>query len=407
MADGTGGAQRSRRLESIDALRGIVMILMALDHVRDYVGVPANPTDPATASVALFFTRWVTHLCAPTFFLLTGVGAWLRGHRGTVPREIKGDSSLRRELSWFLLTRGAWLIVLELTVVRCLGYQFNFDYRVTMLVILWALGWAMIVLAGLVYLPTPAVMAFGVVLIALHDLFDPVTAASLGAFGPIWLILHAPGVVIARPEFVVFVAYPIVPWIGVTAAGYGLGQVFGWVPGGRRRFLLTLGLTLSVGFLVLRAINGYGNPLPWTVQLTGVRTVLSFLNANKYPPSLLYLLMTLGPATLILWMLDAATPRWMRAALVFGRVPLFYFLLHLPLIHLLAVGACYARYGVVHWMFESPSLDKYPVTFPPGWGYELAGVYLVWIIVVVSLYPLCRWFADVRRQRSDWWLSYL
>jgi uncharacterized membrane protein len=407
MADGTGGAQRSRRLESIDALRGIVMILMALDHVRDYVGVPANPTDPATASVALFFTRWVTHLCAPTFFLLTGVGAWLRGHRGTVPREIKGASSLRRELSWFLLTRGAWLIVLELTVVRCLGYQFNFDYRVTMLVILWALGWAMIVLAGLVYVPTPAVMAFGVVLIALHDLFDPVTAASLGAFGPIWLILHAPGVVIARPEFVVFVAYPIVPWIGVTAAGYGLGQVFGWVPGRRRRFLLTLGLTLSVGFLVLRAINGYGNPLPWTVQLTGVRTVLSFLNANKYPPSLLYLLMTLGPATLILWMLDAATPRWMRAALVFGRVPLFYFLLHLPLIHLLAVGACYARYGVVHWMFESPSLDKYPVTFPPGWGYELAGVYLVWIIVVVSLYPLCRWFADVRRQRSDWWLSYL
>ena len=139
----------------------------------------------------------------------------------------------------------------------------------------------------------------------------------------------------------------------------------------------------------------------------GVRTALSFLNANKYPPSLLYLLMTLGPAALILWMLDAATPRWMHPALVFGRVPLFYFLLHLPLIHLLAVGACYGRYGTVHWMFESPSLDKYPVTFPPGWGYELPGVYLVWMIVVVSLYPLCRWFAGVRRQRSDWWLSYL
>jgi uncharacterized membrane protein len=400
------------RLESIDALRGIVMILMALDHVRDYVGVPANPTDPATASVALFFTRWVTHLCAPTFFLLTGVGAWLRVNMGTVPRECEGDSPhafgpRTLELSWFLLTRGAWLIVLELTVVRCLGYQFNFDYHVTMLVILWALGCAMITLAGLVFLPTPVVIAFGVVLIAAHNLFDPISAASLGAFGPIWSILHAPGVVIARPEFVVFVAYPVVPWIGVTAAGYGLGQVFGWTPNRRRRFLLTLGLTLSLGFLVLRAINGYGNPLPWSVQQTGVRTTLSFLNATKYPPSLLYLLMTLGPAALILWMLDAATPRWMRPALVFGRVPLFYFLLHLPLIHLLAVGACYARYGVVHWMFESPSLDKYPVTFPPGWGFELPGVYLVWMVVVVSLYPLCRWFADVRRRRSDWWLSYL
>jgi len=278
---------------------------------------------------------------------------------------------------------------------------------VTMLVILWALGWAMIALAGLVLLPTSAVIAFGVVLIAAHNLFDPINAASLGRFGPIWSILHEPGVVIAQPEFVVFVAYPIVPWIGVTAAGYGLGQVFGRTPDRRRRFLLTLGLTLAVGFLVLRAINGYGNPLPWSVQQTGVRTALSFLNANKYPPSLLYLLMTLGPAALILWMLDASTPRWLRPALIFGRVPLFYFVLHLSLIHLLAVVACYARYGVVHWMFESPSLDKYPVTFPPGWGYDLAGVYFVWLVVVVSLYPLCRWFADVRRRRTDWWLSYL
>jgi uncharacterized membrane protein len=395
------------RLESIDVLRGIVMILMALDHVRDYVGAPANPTDPATASVALFFTRWITHLCAPTFFLLTGVGAWLRGNRGTVPREHEGDSPPMRELAWFLLTRGAWLIVLELTVVRCLGYQFNFDYRVTMLVILWALGWAMITLAGLVFLPTPAVIAFGIALITAHNLFDPVNAASLGAFGPIWSILHAPGIVIARPEFVVFVAYPVVPWVGVTAAGYGLGQVFGWEPQPRRRFLLRLGLLLGLGFLVLRAINGYGNPVPWSAQETPVRTVLSFLNANKYPPSLLYLLMTLGPASLILWMLDKRTPRLLRPAHVLGRVPLFYFLLHLPLIHLLAVVACYARYGVVHWMFESPSLDKYPVTFPPGWGYGLAGVYFVWMVVVVSLYPLCRWFADVRRRRSDWWLSYL
>ncbi len=395
------------RLESIDVLRGIVMIVMALDHVRDFLGVLANPTDPATASVALFFTRWVTHICAPTFFLLTGVGAWLRGNRGTVPREYEGDSPRTRELSWFLLTRGLWLIVLELTVVRCLGYQFNFDYRVTALVILWALGWAMITLAGLVFLPTPAVIAFGVVLIAAHNLFDPINAASLGAFGPIWSILHAPGIVIGRPELVVFVAYPIVPWIGVTAAGYGLGQVFGWEPQPRRRFLLRLGLLLALGFLVLRAINGYGNPVPWSAQQTPVRTVLSFLNANKYPPSLLYLMMTLGPASLILWMLDGGTPRPLRPALTFGRVPLFFFLLHFSLIHLLAVVVCYARYGSIHWMFESPTLDRFPVTFPPGWGFDLPGVYFVWLVVVVSLYPACRWFAGVRRRRNDWWLSYL
>jgi uncharacterized membrane protein len=277
------------RLESIDVLRGIVMIVMALDHVRDFFGAPGNPTNLATASTALFLTRWVTHLCAPTFFLLTGVGAWLRGSRGAGSRE----------LSWFLLTRGVWLIVLELTVVRCLGYQFNFDYHVTMLVILWALGWAMITLAALVFLPTTAVIAFGVVLIATHNLFDPVNAASLGAFGPVWSILHAPGIVFSRPGYVIFVAYPIVPWIGVTAAGYGLGQVFGWTPERRRRFLLTAGVVLSLGFVVLRAIDGYGDPVPWSTQASGLRTMLSFINANKYPPSLLYLLMTLGPALLI------------------------------------------------------------------------------------------------------------
>jgi uncharacterized membrane protein len=388
------------RLESIDVLRGIVMIVMALDHVRDFLGVLANPTDPATASVALFFTRWITHICAPTFFLLTGVGAWLRGNRGTVPREYG--------LSWFLLTRGLWLIVLELTVVRCLGYQFNFDYRVTALVILWALGWAMITLAGLVFLPTPAVIAFGVVLITAHNLFDPANAASLGAFGPIWSILHAPGIVIGRPEFVVFVAYPIVPWIGVTAAGYGLGQVYGWVPGRRRRFLLTLGLTLSVGFLVLRAINGYGNPLPWTVQLTGVRTVLSFLNANKYPPSLLYLLMTLGPGhadPLDARRRDAAVDARgarlrPRAAVLLSAAPAADSPAGLSARVTRATArstGCSSRRRSTS--IRSRSRQAGDMNWP--------GVYLVWIIVVVSLYPLCRWFADVRRPRSDWWLSYL
>jgi uncharacterized membrane protein len=372
------------------------MILMALDHVRDFFGMAANPTNVAQASAALFLTRWITHLCAPTFFLLTGTGAYLARSRRTP-----------RELSWFLLTRGVWLIVLELTVLRCFGYQFNVDYRVTMLVILWALGWSMVVLAALVHLPTPAVTVFGVALIAAHNVFDSVKASSFGAFAPIWTILHAPNVVVANPAHVVFVAYALIPWIGVTAAGYGLGQVFAWAPDRRRAFLLRLGLALILVFVVLRFANVYGDPFRWTVQKSAVRTLLSFLNATKYPPSLLYLLMTLGPALLILWTLDRRTPRVLRPALVLGRVPLFYFMLHLPLIHLLAVIVCAARYHAVHWMFESPALDRYPFTPPPGWGFSLPVVYLVWIGVVLALYPLCAWFADVKRRRSDPWLSYL
>jgi uncharacterized membrane protein len=392
----TAAVQTRGRVESIDVLRGVVMILMALDHVRDFFGAPGNPTDPVTASVPLFFTRWITHLCAPTFFLLTGTGAYLRRSRRSTS-----------ELSRFLVTRGVWLIVLELTVVRCLGYQFNFDYHVTMLVILWALGWSMIALAGLVYLPTPVVTTLAVVLIASHNLFDSLRASSFGAFAPVWSILHAPGLIVANPAHLVFVAYPLVPWIGVTAAGYGLGQVFSWEPECRQRLLLRLGMGLTFAFVALRWFNVYGDPLPWSVQQSPMRTALSFLNANKYPPSLLYLLMTLGPALLILWMVDRATPCLLRSALVFGHVPLFYFLLHLPAIHLLAVAVCYLRYGEVHWMFESTRLDQFPMTFPPGWGYSLTVVYLIWVSIVIGLYPFCMWFARVKQRRPDPWLSYL
>jgi uncharacterized membrane protein len=379
------------RLESVDVLRGVVMILMAIDHTRDFFGNPAvSPTNLAATTVPLFFTRWITHICAPTFFLLTGTGAWLSRRR-------KSTTALSR----FLFTRGLWLIFLEVVVSRCLGMQFNFDYRVTLLIVLWALGWAMIVLSALVYLPPWIVTAFGVVMMATHNLFDGVTSTN-----PLWSILHSQNFVLNTPRFVVFAAYPLIPWVGVTAAGYGLGQIYAWPSARRREFLWRLGLALSAAFLVLRVINVYGDPVRWSMQKTVAFTVVSFLNTTKYPPSLLFLLMTLGPAMLILGAVDAATPRWMRPALIFGRVPMFYYLLHIPLIHLLAVAVCYARYGHVYWMFESPNLGQYPFTLPPGWGYSLPVVYLVWIIVVVMLYPLCRWFAGVRQRRSDPWLSY-
>jgi uncharacterized membrane protein len=379
------------RIESIDVVRGVIMVLMALDHVRDFLGNSGfNPTDPATTTIPLFFTRWITHFCAPVFFLLTGTGAYLALGRKTKP-----------ELSRFLFTRGLWLIFLELTVTRCLGWQFNFDYHLTLLLVLWALGWAMIVLSALVYLPAWMVTTFGVVTIAGHNLFDSVESSN-----PLWSILHSPNFIVNSPGRIIFVTYVLIPWIGVTAAGFGLGQIYCWPSVRRKAFLLPLGVGLTAAFLVLRGINVYGNPVPWSTQKSAAFTVLSFLNTTKYPPSLLYLLMTLGPAMLFLWAVDAGTPRWLRPALTIGKVPMFYYLLHIPLIHLLAVGACYVKYGLTHWMFESPGLDDFPVTKPAGWGYSLPIIYLVWAVVVLALYPLCRWFAGLKQRRSDAWLSY-
>src|SRR5262245_60484353 len=386
-----------RRVESIDVLRGLVMILMALDHTRDFFGATAiSPTDLTRATAPLFFTRWITHICAPVFFLLTGTSAHLTLVRRSLP-----------QLSRLLVTRGLWLIALELTILRCFGYQFNVDYRVTLLVVLWALGWSMVVLAALVRLPASAVTAVGAAMIASHNLLDPIRPASLGAFAPLWTVLHAQGVVFATPAHTVFVAYPLIPWIGVTAVGFGLGTLYSQAGERRRRTLLGLGLALTTSFLVLRWMNVYGDPVPWRAQPSALFTALSFLNTTKYPPSLLFLLMTLGPAALVLWKIDVRTPSWLSPSRVIGKVPLFYFVLHLMLIHLLAVAVCYARYGTAHWMFESPRLDQYPFTPPPGWGYSLPVVYALWITVVVLLFPACRWYAAIKERRAAWWVSYL
>jgi uncharacterized membrane protein len=380
------------RLESIDAVRGVIMIVMALDHTRDFFGTPGvSPTNLASTTAALFLTRWVTHFCAPVFFLLMGTGAYLAGRRRS-----------RGELSWFLLTRGLWLILLELVLARWFVYQFNFDFRVTMLLVLWALGCALVTLAALVHLPAFVVTAFGVLLVVSHNAVDSAAPAN-----PLWAVLHAQGFLLNTPGHVIFVAYPLIPWIGVTAAGYGLGQVYDWDGDRRRSFLLRLGLALSLAFLVLRGLDGYGDPATWQRQATATFTVLSFLNTTKQPPSLLFLLMTLGPALVFLWAVDRATPRFLRPAVVIGKVPLFYYLLHFPLIHLLAVAVCYAKYGSAHWMFESPDLANYPFSAPPGWGFSLPVVYLIWAFVVAAMYPLCRWFAAVKRRRNDAWLSYL
>ena len=259
------------RLDAVDLLRGVIMVIMAIDHTRDYFGIPGdNPTNLATTTVALFFTRWITHFCAPVFFLLTGTGAYLSLRKRTVG-----------ELSNFLITRGLWLIVLEVTVLRCLAYQFNFDYHVTMLIVIWALGWSMIVLGVLVRLPMQMVIAFGVLLIAGHNAFDALRSTNVFV-----VILHGPGFLLNHPGRIVFVSYPLIPWIGVTAVGYGLGQVYEWDVVPRARFLVRTGLALIAAFVVLRWINVYGDPSRWVAQKSVTFTLLSFLNTTKYPPSL-------------------------------------------------------------------------------------------------------------------------
>jgi uncharacterized membrane protein len=384
------------RIESIDILRGVIMILMALDHTRDYLGnLAASPTNLAATTVPLFFTRWITHFCAPVFFLLTGTGAFLSLQRMSRP-----------ELARFLLTRGLWLILLEFTLIRFL-WQFNLDYQLIVLNVIWALGWAMIVLSGLVLLPAWVAAAFGVILVAGHNLLDSIQPATLGALQPLWTVLHAPGFLMNEPGRSIFIPYVLIPWVGVTALGYGLGQVYRWEADRRRAFLLRAGLALTGAFLVLRAINGYGDPSRWSPQASGTFTFLSFINTTKYPPSLLFLLMTLGPALLALRALDRSTPGVLRPALWFGRVPFFYYMLHILLLHVIAIVVARFRLGDITPMFQSPTIDRFPITQPPGWPLSLPVVYLIWIAVVASLYPVCRWFAQLRQRRKEWWLSYL
>jgi uncharacterized membrane protein len=398
------------RLTSIDALRGAVMIIMALDHVRDFVhrgAMSGSPTNLATTTPLLFMTRWITHVCAPVFMLTAGVGAYFYLQRGD-PAE-GGRPRSKRELSWFLVTRGVWLIVLELTVMQ---FAYNFDisssYPVFLLV-LWVLGACMIVLAGLIWLPIPLVAALSIAVIVLHHLADGVTAQSMGRFAPVWTLLHQIG---AFPfaGLTVISAYSLIPWFAVMALGYCLGPILTLEPDRRRRFLLRAGLFMVIAFLVVRVINVYGDPARWSWQASATFTVLSFLNTTKYPPSLAFLLMTLGPALIALSAFDRLSFSRSNPLIVFGRVPLFYFVLHFYVAHVAIVVMAVATYGTaaLGYMFQPlPSMGGPDKAFPPDFGYDLWVVYAVWIGIVVLLYPVCRWFAGVKERNRSGWISYL
>ena len=408
------------RIDSIDLLRGIVMVIMMLDHTRDFIHSGAllfDPLDLSKTTTTLFLTRWITHFCAPIFVFLAGTGAFLHGARG----------KSKRELSRFLITRGLWLIVLEFTVVRLFAF-FNFDPRFLLfLQVIFVIGFSMMVLAALIHLPVKVIAGFGLLMIAVHNFFDRYPATPWrGPQSPVpswgaklWMLLHQPGLFPIGSTFpspLVFVLYPLIPWIGVMAVGYAFGALYTKDAKLRRRWLLLIGGSATWLFVFIRAWDRYGEPFHWSRQKNVVFTILSFINTTKYPPSLDYLLMTIGPAILLLAFFEPgrdavmAVSRSAGSALrnvlvTFGRVPLFFYVLQWFTAHTIAVLLHLAFGKPVHWLFQTP-VDWFSNP-PSGNGFRLWVVYLSWIGGVLLLYPLCKWFAGVKARRKDWWLSYL
>lgn len=378
------------------------MIIMALDHTREFLHAEAmhfSAEDLARTTAPLFLTRWVTHLCAPVFFATAGMAAGLRLARG----------GSKAALSRYLVTRGLWLIAVELVVMR-LAMNFTFDLRYPVfLIILWALGWSMVALAGLIHLPARVVGIVGLAVVVGHNTLDAVPASVFGPLAWLWHVLHQPGLIAIGPISAI-AGYPVLPWAGVMALGFWASGIYAWTPERRAQTLRMFGLTALGGFAVLRAWNGYGDPAPWSPQASPVMTLVSFLNTTKYPPSLIFVLMTLGPAALLLAWLERAMLGARHPFVVFGRVPFAYYVVHFWLLHVAAALAAFLRYGGATWDFvwhPLPSMGGAREMFPADLGYSLGLVYVAWFVLVTALYPACRWLAEVKARRRDWWLSYL
>jgi uncharacterized membrane protein len=379
------------RLASIDMLRGLVMVLMALDHVRDMLGA-AGPRalDFADAGAPLFFTRWITHLCAPTFVLLAGTSAFLYG----------AQRRSRGELTRFLAGRGAWLVVVELSVVN-LAWNLNLGPAfVPVLQVIWAIGVSMLALAGIVWLPRPAIGGLGLAMILGHNLVDRIEPAAEGASAA-WILLHVQGPLALGGHPVAFVVYPLIPWIGVMALGYAMGPCFVGADPRRPRRLIASGSLLILAFFATRLTGLYGEPDPWRAQGGLEATLVDFLDTTKYPPSLQFLLMTLGPACVLLGVLERARGAAAAALVTIGRVPFFFYVVHLYAIHLVALAIGLAQ------GFPVPEIAVIFLAYPPGFGVELGAVYAFWLAIVLAVYPACRWFAGVKARRREWWLQYL
>ena len=385
----------SKRIQSIDLLRGIVMIIMALDHVRDYFHRDAflyQPADLSQTNVILFFTRWITHYCAPVFVFLAGISAYLYGNKKT-----------KKELSRYLFTRGLWLVFAELFIIT-LGWTFNPSYHFFNLQVIWAIGISMIVLSAMIYMSRRLILLTGILLIAAHNLLDTVHMPG----NIFWAFLHEPKDFVVG-HFAFSIHYPVLPWIGIIAIGYYFGGLYtpGYNPEMRRIKLLSVGIGAIAEFIFLRLSNFYGDANHWSEQKNAVFSVLSFLNVTKYPPSLLYTLMTIGPAMIFLALTEKPLNAITQKIAIFGRVPFFYYVLHIYLIHLFAmIGTFVSGYN---WsdMILTDRVNRMPGL--KGYGFDLPAIYILWIGLILVLFPCCKWFDQYKRSRQSayQWLSYL
>ena len=392
--------QAISRVASIDLIRGPVMILMAIDHVRVFSGLPAGGPTPG-----IFFTRWITHFCAPAFVFLAGTSAFFYQRSHT-------------DLSRFLLTRGLWLVFLELTLIR-VSWTFNFDFAGYELAgVIWVIGWCMVIMAVLVRLPVSIIGGIGIAIIGLHNAVLPrlIAQSPEGGVAAFWKILYvgffAGPIQVSAGGPTLMVLYSIIPWIGVMAAGYAFGSLLLMEPARRNRRCLELGLGAIALFLVLRGFNLYGDPRPWSAATQGPQgspsmpALLSFLNTTKYPASLSFLLMTLGPTIALIPLLERAKGAMSGWIKTIGRVPFFFYVLHIPLIHALALLVSQIRLGTLSpWLFTNhPMGNPEP---PDGYTWSLPLLYAVWAVAILLLYFACRWFAALKARRNEWWLKYL
>ncbi len=390
---------KSTRIESIDILRGLVMVIMALDHVRDYFHFGSffvDPTNLETTTPILFFTRFITHFCAPVFVFLAGTSAFLYGTKKT-----------KKQLSFFLFTRGIWLIVLEI-VVNNLIWTFDLTYSFPILQVIWAIGLSMIVLSVLVRLPYKVILVIGILLVAGHNLLDHITMQGSSVQSVVWYLLHQQIFLTISPNQMIGLAYPIIPWIGVICLGYCFGKLYqtNFDAILRKKHLLRLGLGSLILFFILRGINIYGDLLPWTTQKNMTYTILSFFNVTKYPPSLAYVLITLGPALLFLYAIEPIKNKITDFFLVFGRVPLMYYFLHVLVIHVFAIIGVLLFGG--EWKHMILTADVFANARLLDYGYSLTVVYLVWFGVILLLYPISKKYMQYKaNNKHKWWLSYL
>jgi len=393
----------SYRIESIDLLRGLVMIIMALDHTRDFFHKTAFTDDPlnfATTTPALFLTRWITHFCAPVFVFLAGTSAFFQSSRKSTA-----------ELSRFLLTRGLWLILIEILVIN-LAVSFDPNYTVVGLQTIWSIGISMIILGLVIWMPFSAILTVGLIIVFGHNILDLYEKQfpTNHAYNILYSFLHRPGVYPLGGGHSLLILYPFLSWAGLMMLGYCFGKLFTRYEGAERRKVLTwLGLGIILLFIALRATNVYGDANHWTTKKNALFTVFSFIDTVKYPPSLLYMCMTIGPAILFIALWGNIKNGLTKFITVYGRVPFFYYVLHFTLIHILSTAAFFMRgHSFKEGLYTTSQGPLPPFNFiVPGEGYSLWIVYLVWIFVFVSLYPLCKWFSEYKQTHKQWWLSYL